>query len=198
MRTLTRIKSPTCSLIANYRLRHPNQWPFSVRFSTHSSHTLENKREERSAIKHGICYSRWWWLERVWPWPVVWNVEAGVAEAFDTGNDRRLKLDGKNRALQKREASRGLRQVYRVGFAIIINPIGVKVWMISMALLALANYTIWTKQHLSPLTANQNYLGRMFGTNIQYIFHYIIKDIFGEFLKALKWTDATALRDAKT
>ncbi len=30
----------------------------------------------------------------VWPWPVVWNVEAGVAEAFDTGTDRR-RLNGK-------------------------------------------------------------------------------------------------------
>lgn len=91
MRTLTRIKSPTCSLIANYRLRHPNQWPFSARFSTHSSHTLENKREERSAIKHGICYSRWWWLESVWPRPAVWNVRGRVAETSKSGTNRRLK-----------------------------------------------------------------------------------------------------------
>lgn len=63
-------------------------------------------------------------------------------------------MEKKDGELQKHEASsQGLQRVYGMGFAIIISPIGVKVWLISMALLAFANYTIWTKKHLFPLTA---------------------------------------------
>lgn len=73
MWTLTRIKSLTHSLIANYRPQHPNQWPFSVRFQTHSStHTHTHWEIIRGgAVCHqvqGFVIHNQSWLERIWPW----------------------------------------------------------------------------------------------------------------------------------
>lgn len=73
MWTLTQIKSLTHSLIANYRPRHPNQWPFSARFQTHSStHTHTNwEIIRRGAVCHqvqGFVIQDWSWLECIWPW----------------------------------------------------------------------------------------------------------------------------------